>query len=354
MNLLANAYKFTAKGTVTVRCKTDYEDARTIRVTCSVADTGIGITQEQLSRLFTPFSQADSSTQRSYGGSGLGLSICKALIEVLEGKIWLESQLGVGSTVYFTLSFPKVALQPMLPDPHFASVADPDPMATWSSDSTTENSSRPDSTRIIELNTIPRDQLRICIAEDNPINQKIAVSFVTKLGFQCQSFNDGLQAVEALRQQSRAGKPFHLVLMDVQMPVLDGYDATRLIREDMDPAVRSVLVIAMTASAIRGDREKCIDAGMNNYLAKPVRAVVLKEMLEQYLSQEAKSVPNMQETVAEIAKSALTKEKATAGKVRKLSVDRERLPSRKRSSKSSGSSHAPSSLGKELDTKPVP
>ena len=356
MNLLANAYKFTAKGTVTVRCKTDYEDARLIRVTCSVADTGIGITQEQLSRLFTPFSQADSSTQRSYGGSGLGLSICKALIEVLEGTIWLESQLGVGSTVYFTLSFPKVATQPMLPilpDPQFASVADPDPMATWSSDATTESLPRPDSARVVDLHAIPRDQLRICIAEDNPINQKIAVSFVTKLGFQCQAFNDGLQAVEALRQQSRAGKPFHLVLMDVQMPVLDGYDATRLIREDVDPAVRSVLVIAMTASAIRGDREKCIDAGMNNYLAKPVRAAVLKEMLEQCLSQEAKSVPNLQESVAEIAKSAVAKEKAAAAKVRKLGVDGKKIPGRKRSSNSNSSTHPTSSLGKDLDTTPT-
>ena len=350
MNLLANAYKFTAKGTVTVRCKTDYEDARAIRVTCSVADTGIGITQEQLSRLFTPFSQADSSTQRSYGGSGLGLSICKALIEVLEGTIWLESQLGVGSTVYFTLSFPKVAIQPIFPDVQFAGVADPDPMATWSSDNTSKSSSRPDSARAVDLYTIPRDQLRICIAEDNPINQKIAISFVTKLGFQCQAFNDGLQAVEALRQQSRAGKPFHLVLMDVQMPVLDGYDATRLIREDIDPAVCSVLVIAMTASAIRGDREKCIDAGMNNYLAKPVRAAVLKEMLEQYLSQEAKSIPNLQESVTEIGRSAVAKEKAAASKVRKLGVDGKKIPSRKRLSSSTGSSYPPYSLGRETDT----
>lgn len=348
MNLLANAYKFTAKGTVTVRCVTEYEDARSIRVTCSVSDTGIGISQEQLSRLFTPFSQADSSTQRSYGGSGLGLSICKALIEVLEGKIWLESQVGIGSTVSFTLSFPKVTYQSTASSDSLTA-NDPDPMATWSSDDT-NTSPRPHSAHMVDLSEVPRDQIRICIAEDNPINQKIAISFVKKLGFQCQAFNDGLQAVEALRQQSKANMPFHLVLMDVQMPVLDGYDATRLIREDMDPAVRGVLVIAMTASAIRGDREKCIEAGMNNYLAKPVRAAVLKEMLEEYVSHEAKSIPDLEESVKEVARGVVAREKAekvaAAEKRRKMSGDLRKHPSRKRSNASSGPSNTNSSAGR--------
>lgn len=351
MNLLANAYKFTAKGTVEVRCVTEYEDSRTIRVTTSITDTGIGISQEQLSRLFTPFSQADSSTQRSYGGSGLGLSICKALIEVLDGKIWLESQVGLGSTVSFTLSLPKVLFQPTAPTDSITA-NDPDPMATWSSDDT-NGSPRPHSNRVVDLSPVPRDQIRICIAEDNPINQKIAISFVTKLGFQCQAFNDGLQAVEALRQQSKAGLPFHLVLMDVQMPVLDGYDATRLIRDDMDLAVRDVLVIAMTASAIRGDREKCIDAGMNDYLAKPVRAAVLKEMLEEYLNQEAKPIPNLQETVNDVARGVVAREKAekvaAAEKRRKMSGDLRKNPSRKRSNASSGPSTNASSSGRHGD-----
>ncbi|KAL8953718.1 MAG: hypothetical protein Q9183_007314, partial [Haloplaca sp. 2 TL-2023] len=140
---------------------------------------------------------------------------------------------------------------------------------------------------------------------DNPINQKIAVSFVTKLGFKSEAFSDGLQAVEAIRRKSAEGDPFHLVLMDVQMPVLDGYDATRLISKDSDPTVRGVLIVAMTASAIRGDREKCIDAGMNNYLAKPVRANVLKTMLEGYLSQDSKQMVGLQETANEVAREAV-------------------------------------------------
>lgn len=301
MNLLSNSYKFTAKGSVIVRARTDFEDKHSIQVTCSITDTGIGITQEQASRLFQPFVQADASTQRSYGGSGLGLSICKALVDVLNGKISLESQMGVGTTVTFTLQFPKATKATTPGNGTVSTNSEPDLMATWSSD--TDNRDPQFSTAsFANLSQIPRDQLRICIAEDNPINQKIAVSFVTKLGFKPEAYNDGLQAVEALRRRSKDKDPFHLVLMDVQMPVLDGYDATRLIRKDEDPAVRNVLIIAMTASAIRGDREKCLQAGMNNYLAKPVRAAVLKSMLEEYLSQPPEGMSGLQETTNDLAK----------------------------------------------------
>ena len=305
MNLLSNSYKFTAKGSVTVRAKTTREDETSLRVTCSVSDTGIGISQEQLDRLFKPFSQADSSTQRSYGGSGLGLSICKALINVFDGTISLESQLGVGTTVSFTINFLK-APEGVTSVNASVSANGADVAAKWSSDEALENSPLLSSdATFIDLSRIPRDELRICIAEDNPINQKIAVSFITKLGFKSSPYNDGLQAVEALRRASREKSPFHLVLMDCQMPVLDGYDATRLIRKDEDPIVRSVLIVAMTASAIQGDREKCLEAGMNNYLAKPVKVAILKSMLEEYLSQPPKSMNGLKQTVVDVAKTAL-------------------------------------------------
>ena len=177
-------------------------------------------------------------------------------------------------------------------------------MATWSSD-LDGVAYRTPTESFFDLTQIPRDELRICIAEDNPINQKIAVSFILKLGFKCEAFSDGLQAYEALRRRSAENQPFHLVLMDVQMPVLDGYAATETIRKDDDPAVRGVLIIAMTASAIRGDREKCLHAGMNNYLAKPVRAAVLKSMLEDYLAQPRTAAPNLHGTAVAIAKDAL-------------------------------------------------
>ena len=301
MNTMSNSYKFTKKGSVHVRAKREHEDSESQTVTFSVADTGIGITQDQASRLFTPFSQADSSTQREFGGSGLGLSICKALIEVMNGKISLESHLGLGTTVFFTIKFRKAAKTATKSRPTI-SAQPPGAMATWSSDG--RNSSTPLS---FNLSQIPREELRICIAEDNPINQKIAVSFVSKLGFKSEAYNDGLQAVEALRKRSSEKNPFHLVLMDVQMPVLDGYDATRLIRMDEDPAVAGVLVIAMTASAIQGDKEKCLEAGMNNYLAKPVRAAVLKSMLEDYLNQSDQPMPDLQSTAQDLATKVIQK-----------------------------------------------
>ncbi|KAL9126029.1 MAG: hypothetical protein Q9217_004850 [Psora testacea] len=303
MNLLSNSYKFTSKGSVTIRAKTTREDQTSIELTCSVTDTGIGISQEQVTRLFKPFSQADSSTQRSYGGSGLGLSICKALIKVLNGKISLESQLGFGTTVSFTISFLKAAEGETSIDAEAVGNGF-DALATWTSD--TANQSYPQSSPLtfVDLSKISRDQLHICIAEDNPINQKIAVSFVTKFGFKSKAYSDGLQAVEALRRASKENYPFHLVLMDCQMPVLDGYDATRLIRKDEDPVVRSVLIVAMTASAIQGDKEKCLEAGMNDYLAKPVRANILKSMLEEYLSQSPKLINDLPQTALNATKPA--------------------------------------------------
>jgi signal transduction histidine kinase/DNA-binding response OmpR family regulator len=272
MNLLSNSYKFTPKGSIKVAATISREGKGRVRLECSVADTGIGISEEHKSRLFRPFSQADNSTARSYGGSGLGLSICKAIIEdVLGGMIWLESSPGVGTTVTFQLVFRKAPKETVAAAPWSQNLNQAD------TDDTTRVTAR-------DLTNIPREQIRVCIAEDNPINQKIAVRFVKGLGLECEAFSDGQQTVEALCNHARQGKPFHVVLMDVQMPVLDGYDATRMIRKQSDSNVNQVLVIAMTASAIEGDREKCLDAGMNNYLAKPVRSSVLSDMLDQYLA----------------------------------------------------------------------
>lgn len=276
--------------------------------------------------MFKPFAQADSSTQRSYGGSGLGLSICKALINVLNGRISLESQLGVGTTVSFTVTFVKATRAAAKSVDETAAAQVSDSMATWSS----EGAGDIVAFTHIDLSSIPRDQLRVCVAEDNPINQKIAVSFVTKLGFKPSAYGDGLQAVEALRAASREKNPFHLVLMDCQMPVLDGYDATRLIRKDTDPLVRGVLIIAMTASAIQGDREKCLEAGMNNYLAKPVKAAVLKSMLEDYLKQPPKPIAEMQQKANETAKKILedVKDAEREVKTHKPKTDHSRTSSR--------------------------
>jgi CheY-like chemotaxis protein len=158
---------------------------------------------------------------------------------------------------------------------------DPDPMANWSQ-SSSPGMNEPKAS-FCDLSKVPPEEMRVCIAEDNAINRKIAISFVNKLGYSCEAFEDGKLAYEALQKRSKEAKPFHLVLMDCQMPVLDGYEAAQAIRKDPDVNVREVLIIAMTASAIRGDREKCLEAGMNDYLAKPVRQAALKSMLNEYI-----------------------------------------------------------------------
>lgn len=178
MNLLSNSYKFTPKGSVTVRAVVDREVAEWVDVTCSVIDTGIGIPDEQKKKLFLPFSQIESSSSRSYGGTGLGLSICKALIEnVMNGKVWLESIPGVGTTVSFSLRFQKVA-KSQARERQYA--REPDLMAKFSSQE--NNGHEPQSGTCIDLSTVPRNELRVCIAEDNLINQRIAISFVQRLG----------------------------------------------------------------------------------------------------------------------------------------------------------------------------
>ncbi|KAH8820013.1 HHK1, histidine kinase-group X protein [Xylogone sp. PMI_703] len=285
-NLVGNSLKFTEKGSITIGAKVESETPETIELTCWVKDTGIGIPPQQLAKLFKPFSQADASTARKYGGSGLGLSICKSLIEtMMGGKICLESTEGVGTTAWFTVTFPKANSETSAGD----SQKVPEPQPIKNPEPSKETSTVPSP----HLAHIPRDQLRICIAEDNPINQKIAIQFVEKLGFKnVDAYDNGLEAVEGLRRKAEEGNPYHIILMDVQMPVLDGYEATKLLRRDPIEAVRRTLVIAMTASAIQGDREKCLESGMNDYLAKPVRSGILKKKLDQYLQPVSVDLPH--------------------------------------------------------------
>jgi CheY-like chemotaxis protein len=270
-NLISNSMKFTEKGTVTIGAKMEWETDVAVHLTFWVKDTGIGISPQQFHKLFKPFSQADASTARKYGGSGLGLSICKSLVESMHGTIKLDSTENVGTIVSFSLTFSKADSETVggdgQPD-HIPSSPNED-LAT---------------TGFTNLSSLPPDQLRICVAEDNPINQKVALQFLEKLKFKdVDIYENGLVAVEGIRQKARNGKPYHMVLMDVQMPVLDGYEATKLLRKDSLAAVRGILVIALTASAVQGDREKCLVSGMNDYLAKPVRLAMLKKKFEQYM-----------------------------------------------------------------------
>ncbi|KAI0837355.1 putative histidine kinase HHK1p [Hypoxylon sp. FL0890] len=283
-NLISNSLKFTEDGSITIGAKVDSNTPEKAILTFWVKDTGIGIPPKQLAKLFRPFSQADASTARKYGGSGLGLSICKSLIEnMMKGEIRLESQENVGTTAWFTVTFDKATPEVS------AGEAQPVPANAVAGAGERRNAPQPTPHHqplihpLVDLAKIPKDQIRICIAEDNLINQKIAIKFVRKLGYtKVDAYENGLKAVEGLRQKAKEGTPYHVVLMDVQMPVLDGYEATELLRKDPIEEVRKVLVIAMTASAIQGDRERCLASGMNDYLAKPVKADLLKRKLDTY------------------------------------------------------------------------
>ncbi|KAI0485659.1 putative histidine kinase HHK1p [Xylaria cf. heliscus] len=285
-NLIGNSLKFTEDGSITIGARVDSDWPEKVKLTFWVRDTGIGIPPKQLEKLFKPFSQADASTARKYGGSGLGLSICKSLIEtMMQGNIKLESQENIGTTVWFTVTFDKAKPEVSAGDVQNVLVPQAIEQPRKSPRQVVgDNAPYP----YVDLTTIPKDELRLCIAEDNLINQRIAIQYVKKLGYtHVDAYENGLKAVEGLRRKAREGKPYHVILMDVQMPILDGYEATKLLRQDPNEEVRGILVIAMTASAIQGDREKCLAAGMNDYLAKPVKAELLRRKLDTYTTGQA-------------------------------------------------------------------
>jgi signal transduction histidine kinase/tetratricopeptide (TPR) repeat protein len=274
-NLLNNSLKFTEKGSITVGARVEEELDDALHLTFWVKDTGIGIPRQVFHKLFKPFSQADASTARRYGGSGLGLSICKSLVEYMGGTIALESREYLGTMVSFTLPLQKVKPEDSAPPPSGECVV----RRSRSDAAQAAPGSAP-----VKFTDIHFSQLRICAAEDNPINQKVILQFLKKLGFQgIGLYDNGLAVVEGIRKKAKENQPYHLVLMDIQMPVLDGYEAAKLLRRDPCDHVREILVIAVTASAVKGDREKCLAAGMDDYLTKPVRLAVLKEKLQQYV-----------------------------------------------------------------------
>ncbi|TLS25924.1 hypothetical protein PpBr36_07189 [Pyricularia pennisetigena] len=299
-NLIGNSLKFTDRGSITIGARVDSETEDSATLSFWVKDTGIGIPPAQLAKLFQPFSQADPSTARKYGGSGLGLSICKSLVEtMMKGKITLDSADGVGTTAMFTVKFDKARpeikageaqqIKQMVTSPETAQMRSElqhhhrhQHYHQYYHQENLEAARAIPS--VVDLSQIPREMIRICIAEDNAINSRIAIQYAHRLGYTTvDAYENGQLAVEALRKKAAEGVPYHICLMDVQMPVLDGYSASKLIREDPVEDVRSILIIAMTASAVAGDRERCLAAGMNDYLAKPVRCDVLRKKLDAYV-----------------------------------------------------------------------
>lgn len=252
INLVGNAIKFTHKGEVLVKVFVEKQaQGRSIEIGFDVKDTGIGIPDDKSDRLFKAFSQVDSSGTRKYGGTGLGLVICDNLIRLMGGQIRVKSQPGKGSQFSFTI-LARIPLRPSKKVQVSAAGSDADPA--------------------LNVHFAEQYPMRILVAEDNPINQQLILIILTKIGYQPEMAENGLQVLNKLKE-----KNFDMVLMDVQMPEMDGLEATRIIREQDGP---QPVIIAVTANAMEGDREECIARGMDDYLSKPVNLEGLLRILK--------------------------------------------------------------------------
>ena len=254
VNLVGNALKFTEKGKITISVDLQNGDLQNssgneIALRICVADTGIGIPPEQQQTIFTAFHQADTSSTRRFGGTGLGLAISSHLVSLMGGQIWVESTPGAGSRFYFTILL-KAAAE-------------------------TGSSAESAAGGALHAQLSP---LRILLAEDNVINQKLAVRLLESHGHRVVVAQNGKEALACLEQSS-----FDLVLMDVQMPEMDGYRATLAIRRREQDTLRHIPVIAMTAHAMKGDRERCLEAGMDGYVAKPINSAILFQTIRTVL-----------------------------------------------------------------------
>ncbi len=262
VNLLGNAVKFTAAGEVSIRVE---RGSAPDAVFFAVRDTGIGIAPEAVERIFEPFTQADESTTRTHGGSGLGLSICDALVRMMGGSIIVESEVGRGSTFSFQLTLER-ADPPVRPERAVVRVGrDVPPQSDRDRGRSFGSSEAParEPSATAPRGVAAAGPLHVLVAEDNPTLQTLSTQILARLGHRSAVASNGAEALEAVTRDA-----FDIVLMDVHMPVLDGLEATRQIREAGDAVVQPY-IIALTAGATEQDREDCMDAGMNGYVTKP-------------------------------------------------------------------------------------
>ena len=272
-NLVTNAIKFTeAYGEVSLQVKVKSISETHVTIHFIVHDSGIGMTEEQLRRLFQAFSQADTSTTRQFGGTGLGLSISKNLVQQMGGKIWADSQLGKGSNFHFELRFP-IAEQSALIESIASSAGQLQPLSRIAQPKTQQKTAQQLSWSGIDL----------LVVEDNPANQQIASEILSEKGFNVEIAGNGREAIEKLQQKTFAG-----ILMDVQMPIMDGYQATREIR--LLDAYKNLPIIAMTANAMPSDVADAKAAGMNDHIAKPIDFDSLFRTLEKWIAPVAKKL----------------------------------------------------------------
>ncbi|MDD2563616.1 MAG: ATP-binding protein [Salinivirgaceae bacterium] len=249
-NLLGNAIKFTEKGYVSISVKIVDKTSNTVSLKFSVIDTGIGINKEKLNDIFHSFNQESSSTTRRYGGTGLGLTISKQLVELQGGQMNVKSRKGLGSEFSFTITF-DISEKPLSPE-------------------------NPKKYEILE-NSI-RSKVRILLAEDNQINQLLALSLLQKHGFKIDCAENGVEVLTLLDKNH-----YNLILMDLHMPEMDGYTTTTHIRNELNAPNNVIPIIAVTAAAIKGEKERCLSVGMNDYISKPYQPNELISKIDQLI-----------------------------------------------------------------------
>ena len=327
MNLVGNAIKFTDRGCVAIGVRgigskqgvlgdPGAEDGiceTILTLQFAVRDTGIGIADGDRKYLFQAFSQVDASSTRRYGGTGLGLAICRQLVQKMGGQIWVESEPNQGSTFVFTAQFVELPTPTVEPSPAEESPAE----STEPSESPAAATSTLDAlgSPTPETSTVPSASTsasedgsaakaakgaatsvlgKVLVVEDTHINQKVVMNQLKLLGYKAACVNNGQEALDQLQQE-----PFDMVLMDCQMPVLDGYQATQRLRLREGDSDRHTVIVGLTAHAMQGDREKCLDAGMDDYLAKPVTMEKLKSVLEHWMSRIESSTSNRSSALSE-------------------------------------------------------
>jgi PAS domain S-box-containing protein len=284
-NLVGNAIKFTERGSVTVRVKPELQSESEALLRFEVIDTGIGISREKQQIIFDAFAQADGSATRRYGGTGLGLSISRQIVELMDGHIGVESDPGKGSTFYFTLRLRKI--NEAAEGRGLAGLVNQD--ADGQTGASAETG----------------EPLRILLVEDNPANQRLTLYMLRKQRYEVTVANTGLEALAALDEEGLDG--FNLILMDVQMPHMNGLEATAAIREKEKGSAARIPIIALTAHAMKGDMDRCLDAGMDAYIAKPIHRDHLLEMIERFARGErdgnGRPAPAPSSDVLDIGKS---------------------------------------------------
>jgi signal transduction histidine kinase/ActR/RegA family two-component response regulator len=253
INLMNNSIKYTDEGHIFLSVRKLTDKGNMIKYQFSIEDTGIGIDDSFKDKIFGSFNQEDLSYAKKYNGAGLGLAISKRLVSMMNGEIWYESKKGIGSTFYFTVEFMK------------------------------NNVIKNDSDKVNTALNLKRENENngaptILVVEDNEINKKLAAAFLSKQGYANLTASNGVEAIEVYERED-----IDLILMDIQMPELNGFEATKIIRDKEKQSGEHMPIIAMTAYAMTGDREKCLAAGMDDYISKPISASILYEKIEKHI-----------------------------------------------------------------------